>query len=394
MNKILSIPKVLMICFFVNSLCFSQFTKIGSILINADVYSSAFTKVGVENWGAGGAILTDQKISSNIFTNPACIYTDSIFLYAEFGCRTSTRWLNIYESDGQYIIPSFASLTLPCKYFYASFGYANFYDFRNNFNMTPHTVYDPMGKETKSIYEKKFVIHTFFGGGSYKIINKLSIGFACGINYLRYNENYFQFLSESSDYGALFNIGLRFSPLEDLKFGIVYKTNTNIDYNINHQLNINNPDSGLVNTINYLNSDYSKFTAYYPNIFEIGLSISLLSKLTIHGMIEIQNWPNNSRIGENIVNFHFGIEFFVLNSLTVRSGFFTLYDGDITNYGNVLDQNFLTCGFSWKIIPKIKMSVSVLDSHLFNNKDFEDHFGKGGEQFHQTHLSAGISYSL
>ncbi len=393
MNIKISIPKILMIGFLIFSDCFSQFTEVGSE-IRTPIYPSAFTKIGAENWGSGGAIITDKNISIGGINNPAVIYSNNISFYFEFGLRPATKWMNIFEWDGQLILPAYFSIRLPYNKWNFEFGYNNLYNLWMRAKLTARTQYNPQGPPKYFNINWKAQTHTIFGATNFQVNENISLGFTTGLNYFKHDEEFGYLSVDGQDYGTYFNFGVLYSPDERLKIGSTYKIITDINYDIVLGIISKNPDSTVINHVQSENSLNNKYVSKFPSTFEIGLSYNLNPTVILHGKVEIQMWPEKSIIRENITNVHLGLELLASESNTLRIGFFTIGNKEYSNGDAILNQYFLTFGLSYQINPNLKVSASVLDSHLFNNKDFEDHFGKGGEQFHQTHLSAGISYSL
>ncbi len=378
--------KILVIYFTLGITGFSQFVKVGSKATNY-IFPSAFTNIGVEAWATGGSTIADNELPTGAYNNPAGIWSDNISFYAEFGKRSIANY-NYDDWDGQFILPAYISVSIPNNIWKITFGYMNLYNLSIS---TKLSTYDQTGFKKSFIESKeRLQTHTIFGAGCYKLINQFSIGFAAGITYLVHDNKFGHLNSNGNGFGSLIILGILYTPIENLSIGGTYKTISEIKYDMDFESNFTNTDT----TGNSEIANLYTYSAKFPNSFEIGLKYILHSNLILHGKLETQLWPENSRVSENLLNFHIGAEFLASDFHTLRFGFFTLYNEDYSVGGAIYDQYFLTCGFSWKIIPKIKVSVSVLDSHLFNNKDFEDHYGKVGEQFHQTYMSAGFSYSL
>jgi hypothetical protein len=366
------------------SLSLSQFAKAGSSSPTY-IWPFALTIIGSETWATGGASIADKGLAANAFNNPAGIYSSNISIYAEFEKQFDAKWMNSYELEGQLILPSFASITYAHLNWNLAIGYMRFYNFQTDFKSNIRTVYDPEG-----IYkhENQINVHTFFASSCYQFNENTSIGLTIGINYLANEYEFYDTIGEGNGYGAIFNFGFIHKFNNRLTVGITTKLITEIKYDVTFKL-INSE----FDTTNYYPIS-NRYSSIFPVILDFGLSYEAFSNIIFHGKLDIQMWPDNSTIGENLTNFHLGTEINIYEPISFRMGYYTAYNLDLYTLGKILDQNFLTFGFSWQLNPNIKVSTSLQDSHLFNNSDFEDYYGKDGEQFNQTHISVGILYSF
>jgi hypothetical protein len=110
-------------------------------------------------------------------------------------------------------------------------------------------------------------------------------------------------------------------------------------------------------------------------------------------MLDFQKWSIVAAGLEDKIQAHLGIEILDSKPFTFSLGFFT-QDHPSTETGKFLDQNFLTAGTRLRLLNKAELSLSIIDSHLFPNKEFEKEFGKDDEQFHQTYIASGIAFSF
>ena len=109
----------------------------------------SFTKIGIDNWAAGGAALAEDKLSTCPFTNPAVLAVDKFGLYAEFGKTSTSEWMEDIKVNGHYLLPTYASVAFPFKKLTLCFGYMNYYQFQYKIRLLQNYDFRVISNETK-----------------------------------------------------------------------------------------------------------------------------------------------------------------------------------------------------------------------------------------------------
>jgi hypothetical protein len=372
---------------------FPQYVK--PRIYQAPIYKSAFTKIGVDAWAAGGASIAEYGIPTGAFNNPAGIDYDELTLYAEFGKRLNTKWRCDFDFDGQFIMPAYVSAAKPFGNWNIELGCMNYYDFvlKNQYEIT--TVEHPEGTGEFFNFEKNINIYSFFGAGSYTFNEHISLGLTVGLNYLNQYEKLPGSTAEGNGFGALFSFGVLFSPVNNFSIGTNLKFLTDIDYDMKSNENVILFDPDTTDQVNIVAIDSKKYpsSAKFPWTFEIGINYKPVPFVKLLAMLEYQDWSDVTDNIDNEVQIHLGAEISTFQSLAFRLGYFTMNDIEIFSE-EILNQQFLSFGIKWSVNNKINLSASVMTSNLFNNEEFEEYYGEDEEQFHQTYISAGILYSF
>ncbi len=238
------------------------------------IFAPYFTKVGVANWGVGGAYVAEWDCPTAAFTNPAGLSTERTILYVEGGRRLPAHWLGIEGDkwDNQFILPGFASVIKPFGDLSLSMGCANFYDYHME---TEVLIYDdPSGTPRLSKIEDRLVVHTFYGAGSYSFENRASVGFTLGLNYLRGRDRIAEVSAEGDGLGVQFIAGGLLSPFQGLNIGATFRQSTKIEYNMQYHTGVadtfSNPDID-----SNLEPEPIPFEAKFPWSLQVGASYSL-----------------------------------------------------------------------------------------------------------------------
>jgi long-subunit fatty acid transport protein len=376
---------------------FSQTTKVGTTVFPVcyPIYKSAFTKIGVDAWAAGGASIAEHGIPTGAFNNPAGINYDELTLYAEFGKRLNTKWLYDFDFDGQFIVPAYVSAAKPFGNWNIELGYMNYCDLVMNTQSEIRTIEHPEGTGEFYNIEKNINIYTFFCASSYAFNEHISLGLTLGLNYLNQYEKVYKLTAEGNGFGALIIFGVLFSPVNNFSIGTNLKFLTDIDYEmkINENDIFFDPDTTYQGNIVAINSEKYPYSANFPWTFEVGINYKPVPFVKLLAMLEYQDWRDVTDNIDNEVQIHLGAEISTFQSLAFRLGYFTMNDMEISSK-EVFNQQFLSFGIKWSVNNKINLSASVMTSNLFDNEEFEEYYGEDKEQFHQTYISAGILYSF
>jgi hypothetical protein len=312
-----------------------------------------------------------------------------------------TDWLlPAFYSDGQLILPGFASVRMPIHNMNFAIGYFNAYDLRMRAGpFIVRTISHPEGTGEVYWFETGIDAHSFFVAGSYSKSEKASVGLTLGLNYLRQWDKLWNSKYEGQGYGMHVIAGGMLTPYEKLNLGAVFRYATNIDYDLKNAtknrliiVDIDPAESGNNGRLPLEEKPWP-YRAKFPWSLQIGMSYQPLSNLKFLSMIDFQKWSTVADGLEDKIQMHLGIEILDSKPLAFSLGVFT-QDHPSTEMGKFLDQNFLTAGTRLRLLHKAELSLSIIDSHLFPNKEFEKEFGKDKEQFHQTHIASGISFSF
>jgi hypothetical protein len=399
MTRIKWIRDIVLIVFLLlaNSL-YSQYSQFANPT-PANIFQESFTKIGTRAWAAGGAYVAERDHPAAAFWNPGGLSDKSRSLSIEAGKRLETDWLlPDFYSDGQLILPGFASVRMPIHNMNFAIGYFNAYDLRMRAGpFIVRTISHPEGTGEVYWFETGIDAHSFFVAGSYSKSEKASVGLTLGLSYLRQWDKLWNSKYEGQGYGMHVIAGGMLTPYEKLNLGAVFRYATNIDYDMNSE---RGNQLVIVDSTRYGNNDRVvvvqgswPFRAKFPWSLQIGMSYQPLSNLKFLSMIDFQKWSTVADGLEDKIQMHLGIEILDSKPLAFSLGVFT-QDHPSTEMGKFLDQNFLTAGTRLRLLHKAELSLSIIDSHLFPNKEFEKEFGKDKEQFHQTHIASGISFSF
>lgn len=353
----------------------------------------SFTKIGVDNWAAGGAIISENKISTSPLTNPAALTVTKFGLYAESGKWSTSEWLEDIKINGNYVIPAFASLAFPFKKLTLCFGYMNYYQFQAKMRMMVRTIDQPEGTGEYIESKTNIRLNTFFSSVSYAPDEKISLGLTTGLNYLVQKDKIWKSTRDGDGFGLLLLAGILIKPFPKFSFGYNLKYLTVINYDMvlheKEKLIDLDPDEYGNNEIilGELSNDRFPYIAKFPLVFETGFMYQPFPFLSLHAKVEMQKWSESSSYeGEDIFNYHLGSRFNVLKWLILSLGYFTQDQLFYFPKAKFYDQKFLSTGLRIHINNSISLSACILDSHLLKEKRFAD-------KYFQTYVAAGVSYS-
>lgn len=367
----------------------------------AHIYPFAFTKIGTDYWGAGGAALTTQNGSSAAWYNPAALNAGRFGAYVESGYRLESDWVYDFKTGNNTIAPSFLSFSARMRNWNFALGYARSYAFKLNDRYPVTTVEHPEG--TGEFWEFNLNInkHAFFGAASFRFGNIVSLGLNTALNYMHRFESVYQIEAKGGGFGGQFTMGVLVQPIRVLKIASVFRYTQDIGYDIttknDNYLEIDSSDGSEY----YIKANYeSKSQAQFPWIFETGIGYSPLDWLELSGKITYQRWPEvkNYETGYEItfsdrLNYHFGLRLSPVEALSFNFGYFTQRGASAYNR-DFYEQQFLTCAMRWKIIRQLSVSLNILDSYLLSTENTEMTFGANQRSFNQTIISAGLGLEL
>ncbi len=385
---LLSLQLSLMVFFSLASICqnmapsgalvMSNYRQDMSVLGSRDGYhigiigfgaEHALAKIGADSWASGGTGVVEQGASGALFTNPACMDFQSLTVSAELTGRLKTKTYLGFDYDG-IVYPSFVSVGMKKDNWNLSAGYLNYFNYAKS-NYLPETTPEyPEGTGNYYTFETNIKVHSFFGSANCSS-EKLTYGLTLGLNYLVNSESWGNTNTSENGLGLLAIAGLLASPSEQFNIGLSFKFATPIEY-----------------TSKPLTEEYI-YRAAFPWGFELGLSGELSPIFRVLASVDFQNWKDVSPGMQNELNIHLGTVIEVSQYNNLRFGFFTQSD-PILFYKPYFDQNFLSGGFQTGD-EHITISLTILDSHLFNREELISYNGDE-HQFHQTIISLGGTY--
>ncbi len=336
--------------------------------------SPALTKIGISSWATGGTGVAEMNLPSAVFSNPANLSIDRITLSTEIETRLETRTIFDFMYDGQYLLPSFVSISFPFENLNVAFTYLNNYDFHFEWSTPVTTESQPEGTGELMSFEKSIVVHAILGTIQSSLHKKISLGFSLGLNYLAMKEEIFGRNGSGNGLGMVIIGGITYHPIENFIAGMSIRYLTKIEYDMT-----------------YLVEAYP-YKAQLPWILESGFSVRVSPSFSFLTSLEFQNWKDVGDGLDNQFQFHLGSIVNLDESNELRFGFFTQSDPS-QNLGNYFDQNFLTGGFQTKN-ENLTFSLMLMDSHPFSNEEFWSSEKKEYVQFHQTIIMTGASYSF
>jgi long-subunit fatty acid transport protein len=363
---------------------------------NPLVYSSAFTRTGIQYWSSGGAAIAEEGLATAALTNPATLAGDEVSLYAEVGKRAETNWPYDFRYDGQWITPAYVALLIPENGWYLSAGYANYYSddiFTEPIPVTTETMPEGTGEFFQA--ERTTLVHDFFGSIRYRPSELLSLGLTLGLNDVTINDKLFDVEADASGYGVLVVAGALYQPLPVVNIGATFtlSSTVNIDasYFGNGQLvRPTNSGDSLIPPLGTAES--YRFTAEFPWIAAAGVDWKYSSTIDFMLGLEYRHWSGISGSNRNPLQIHCGTALTVSPAFVVRFGFFTAIE-PISMNQHYLNQNFLSAGIEYLCFDHIKIVAGIIDSHFLSNSDVLPSFENLSNQFRQTYVSLGVSYS-
>ncbi len=350
-----------------STVCFTGERSGSTILMDLGMLHS-FSKIGVSSWGSGGTGIVEQGLCGSALNNPACIDFPSLTASIEGGARIKTKAYFDTEYENAVQLPSLASIGMKAGDFNLEAGYIRFYDYlTTSKGIIVTTPEFPEGTGEYFGGQKVVRIHTLFGGANFTT-DKMTGGITAGINLLTYDEELFGLSTSDYALGGMLILGALFKPIDKLNIGATVKYNTPTEFDVK-----------------FINESY-RYRYAFPWIFETGVSLSVSPDIKLLSSVEFQNWKDVSDNVRNLVQVHCGSIVTLSKTDNLRFGFFTQTDPSI-NFGEYFDQVFLTGGIE-TAQENWNFSLSLLDSHLFKNKEYNSH------EFHQTMIMVGVSYSI
>ncbi|GEM_PF-2101685 len=330
----------------------------------------AMGKVGADSWASGGTGVVEQGGSGAVFTNPACMDFHSLTISADVSARLKTK--SIYDYDYDYdnqFYPSFVSIGTSKEQWNISAGYFKYYTFRTNVSLGEATPTYPEGTGNYLNHEQNTSVHTLFGSANHTS-KHFSYGLTMGLNYL--NTEYTLLYASGHTFGLMAVAGLLVKPNEEINLGLSFKYVAPTDYSAS------------------VRDENSIYHASFPWQIEFGLGCNVTQNFHLLTSVDFQNWREVSEINKNVLQYHLGAILKLSEYNNFRLGFFT--QNDPSQYiGKYFNQNFLTGGF--QIGDKnISLTLSILDSHLFNGEEFWSSSENKKVQFHQSIISLGGTY--
>ena len=316
---------------------------------------------------------------STAVTNPASINFQKAQLYFEYGHKNEIEWLQEYY-PGAMLLKYKSGMIYAfgyriSDYFQAGLIYKQDYNYEVDYGELNIT--DNYGNIIATFdYYAKVSIASISVPVSYNFSNYLFFGVDLNFN-IYHSENPELFFGSDIDVikgevdFVLFRpkFGIIIKPFDYLNFGLTYLPATNKQIN---------------KKVKWGEIKYDENT--FPLELRIGTAINI-QKIPIKFLFDYFHSQNSEEtILVNRNDFHFGIEYDLLNNLTIRSGFFTQFDYrnmslegfegedywlDMSSY----DQKFLTLGtsFKWR---KSTFSLAILDSHLLTEGKIEQTYLK------------------
>ncbi len=356
----------------------------------------SFTKIGIDNWAAGGAMLADAKLSTSPFANPAALSVNKLGFYTEFGKTSTSEWMEDIKVNGQYVLPAFAAVVFPFKKFALSLGYMNYYQFQYKIRMEILTISEPEGTGEYTEAKRNIKLHSFFSALSYAPDDKISLGLTAGFNYFTDDDKISTFTTAGDGFGLSVIAGLLIKPFPKISLGYTLKYLTDINYdfversaeNLNTVIHLDPEMSGNYETIiAQLSNEHYPYIAEFPLVFETGLMYQPFSRLSLYAKVEAQKWSSSSSYdGEDIINYHLGSKFNVSKWLSMSVGYFTQDQLFYFPEAELYNQKFLSTGLRMQINESFAISACILDSHLLKEKKYAD-------KYFQTYVAAGVSYA-
>ncbi len=345
----------------------------------------ASTRLGLEAWSMGGAYVASWNNPMAPLHNPAGAIADGPGVYFEAGRAFSSKYIG-FDSDNQFTLPGYVSFSTNVGKLNLSLGYAKSYDFR--IEGTPDfPELPPEATEGLAGFKLRTTIETFFSTVSHSVPNKLAVGFTLALNHLNESgELQGEVLSKGSGFGPQVSLGMLYTPVEKLTLGTSFHYAHKIQYDPEfpsseleevepEELEEVEPDpTGLPFAV-----ASNQITTKLPWSIQFGLNYEAISFLNLYAMLDYQKWSSAAVNQEDEIQVHFGAKFHPAARFSFATGFFTINSSE-KFYD--LNQKFLTFGVQLQAHKTIGLYMTLLDSHLFSDKEPK-----------QTYLGIGLQYS-
>jgi long-subunit fatty acid transport protein len=366
---------VLLVINFYSVSLFSQYTyesKIGDPYTNPKWEYYSENMLSAVSAGKGFSGVASSGDITSICLNPASpVIRNKVQFY--FGSTAKSNIYLIPNDNSYYIENGFPSIFAGgifrfSKYFNLGLIYRNDLSYKEVVNKVSDSVnnlYYADGEISDQMITHNITIPVFYRRERFSVGANVNI-----INYRTdekvkfhspglpdYNENSYSTLWKLS-----FQFGVLFQLKDYLSFGATYAPGMTQETEWYFNGEDDKPYSSMVK---------------FPDKFSIGSEVSLMKK-RLNLTLDYQ-FVNNSVYYDylkNRSNIHFGIEYAVDSNLTLRTGYFTLYDfrnvpnnsvkwpGGVYSY----EQFFVTVGGSYKY-TFLSFNLAVMDSHLILNSN-------------------------
>ncbi len=352
---------------------------------------ATITKIGTVSWAMGGAGIANPLDATAGFNNPALQSSYRNIFYAEFGKRLETE--NAFEGwvqlDNQQFLPAFAALSNSTWDTNFSIGYTRYSSFREEMDVSIYTYDRPAGLRLHM--QRKLDVHYFFVAGRYELSAALALGLNVGINYAKYSETISQVdhrAAKGRNYQ--YTLGAIYSPVESLNFAATFRRISDVEMKYPDIIFDFNPGGFLGILPDSLDFQFEilneREITVFPDVFSLAVTHQISDHWTWAAQVDFEDWSGFTRNFEDVIQFHAGAGYAISPKFIVFAGYFT--ETDPTKYrGDYYDQRFFTGGINCKINKRSTLSLSIMNSRLFSNKQP----GEEKDLFRQTYFSAGIS---
>ncbi|MCA9735324.1 MAG: hypothetical protein H6696_00135 [Deferribacteres bacterium] len=353
--------------------------------------SGALTKIGVTSWASGGTGVANVLDATAGFANPALKNSYKNLFHAEFGKRFETEnalenWIKL---DNQYLFPAFVAFSNSPYNKDFGLGYAHY-----DSDHIQATVFLPTIDSTDAsalTLIRNVDVHTFFISTRYEFSSKLAFGVNFGLNYSTlYMKLYNDYSKKGSGFGYQTTTGLVFTPTSTINFSAAYRLNSDIE------MSFSSKEFIAINPIDQLGSNENlikmqtieeKHIAVFPHVFSVGAGIKLTQNWHYNLQIDFEKWAPLEEYYDDVFQFHTGTNYSASKNIIVMVGYFNQAHPDKSTSQYYM-QKFLTCGFLLKLPWRTNLSLALIDSHLFDNKQSDEK----KDLYKQTYLTTGISF--
>lgn len=111
-------------------------------------------------------------------------------------------------------------------------------------------------------------------------------------------------------------------------------------------------------------------------------------------MLNFAGWSRINPSYNNSMMIHIGIRWNANEKTSISAGYFSQLERDDQFYIASLNQDFLSAGITFSVMRNLRLSATVLDSHILSGDQVDSIYGEQGQRFNQTQLMAGTSVLL
>jgi hypothetical protein len=315
---------------------------------------------------------------SSLSINPACISLEEDKRMQIYAGSTFKTNIPLYSKIPEYSVTSgFPSIILGGIYnlnknLEIGFVYHNDFSYKDEYKLSTYDLTSKFASHSFTIpivYNRNFIR---FGADVSAVYFR---GDVKGLFTNELNPEGYYSEAHSSLWKFMARFGAFLMPTEYLSFGITYSP-------------------GFVNKTDwYINDNdvkYASNNVYYPDRFGVGTEIKLMRKKLRLSFDYIYSRTSSLFYLKNRNDIHFGVEYLKDNNLTLRCGFFTLYDFRNPDNGyiifsearNAYDEYFVTFGASY-LYKYFAFNLAVMDSHLILNSNVS-----------HTKINGSVSFNL